>query len=34
MTGATAKCRDDPYSFSQHHRGTCSRHGGVAEWLS
>ncbi|WP_315902184.1 DUF3761 domain-containing protein [Serratia proteamaculans] len=32
--GATAKCRDDPYSFSQHHRGTCSRHGGVAEWLS
>lgn len=32
--GATAKCRDDSYSFSQHHRGTCSRHGGVAEWLS
>ncbi|HBC7422541.1 TPA: DUF3761 domain-containing protein [Serratia marcescens] len=32
--GATAKCRDDSYSFSQHRRGTCSRHGGVAEWLS
>jgi hypothetical protein len=30
--GATAKCRDGSYSFSQHHRGTCSRHGGVAEW--
>ncbi|MCK0552615.1 DUF3761 domain-containing protein [Pantoea ananatis] len=32
--GATAKCRDDSYSFSTHHRGTCSRHGGVSEWLS
>jgi hypothetical protein len=31
--GATAKCRDGSYSFSQHHRGTCSRHGGVSEWL-
>jgi hypothetical protein len=31
--GATAKCRDDSYSFSTHHRGTCSRHGGVSEWL-
>jgi hypothetical protein len=31
--GATAKCRDGSYSFSQHHRGTCSHHGGVAEWL-
>ncbi|WP_313682785.1 DUF3761 domain-containing protein [Pantoea sp.] len=31
--GATAKCRDGSYSFSTHHRGTCSRHGGVAEWL-
>ncbi|OIQ78755.1 hypothetical protein GALL_395370 [mine drainage metagenome] len=30
--GATAKCRDGEYSFSQHHRGTCSGHGGVAEW--
>ncbi|WP_097116870.1 DUF3761 domain-containing protein [Pantoea sp. GL120224-02] len=32
--GATARCRDGSYSFSTHHRGTCSRHGGVAEWLA
>ncbi|WP_425502794.1 DUF3761 domain-containing protein [Pinirhizobacter soli] len=32
-TGATAECRDGPYSFSQNHRGTCSRHGGVGVWL-
>jgi Protein of unknown function (DUF3761) len=31
--GATARCRDGTYSFSQHHRGTCSGHGGVADWL-
>jgi hypothetical protein len=31
--GATAKCRDGSYSFSQHHSGTCSRHGGVENWL-
>jgi len=31
--GASAKCRDGTYSFSQHRRGTCSRHGGVASWL-
>lgn len=31
--GATARCRDNTYSFSTHHRGTCSHHGGVAEWL-
>jgi len=31
--GATAKCRDGTYSFSLHHRGTCSRHGGVSDWL-
>ncbi len=31
--GATAKCRDGSYSFSQHHRGTCSHHGGVGTWL-
>jgi hypothetical protein len=31
-TGATAQCRDGTYSFSQHHSGTCSRHGGVASW--
>ncbi|MBV9773178.1 MAG: DUF3761 domain-containing protein [Gemmatimonadetes bacterium] len=31
--GASAHCRDDTYSFSAHRRGTCSHHGGVAEWL-
>lgn len=31
--GATAKCRDGSYSFSQNRRGTCSYHGGVAVWL-
>lgn len=31
--GATAKCGDGTYSFSQSRRGTCSRHGGVANWL-
>lgn len=31
--GATAKCGDGTYSFSQSRRGTCSRHGGVAQWL-
>jgi uncharacterized protein YgiM (DUF1202 family) len=30
--GTTARCRDGSYSFSQHRRGTCSHHGGVAEW--
>lgn len=29
--GASAKCRDGTFSFSQNHRGTCSHHGGVAE---
>jgi hypothetical protein len=32
--GATARCRDGSYSFSQSARGTCSWHGGVDEWLS
>lgn len=31
--GASALCGDGTYSFSQNRRGTCSRHGGVAEWL-
>jgi hypothetical protein len=31
--GASAQCRDGTYSFSQSRRGTCSRHGGVGEWL-
>ena len=31
--GATAQCGDGTYSFSQHHSGTCSHHGGVSQWL-
>jgi hypothetical protein len=31
--GASAQCRDGTYSFSHHRSGTCSHHGGVAEWL-
>jgi hypothetical protein len=31
--GATARCSDGEYSFSQHRQGTCSGHGGVAQWL-
>lgn len=31
--GASAICRDGEYSFSMHRSGTCSHHGGVAEWL-
>ena len=30
----TARCRDGSYSFSQHRSGTCSHHGGVAQWLT
>jgi hypothetical protein len=31
--GATALCRDGTYSYSKHHSGTCSHHGGVKRWL-
>jgi hypothetical protein len=31
--GATAICVDGTYSFSQTRSGTCSHHGGVAQWL-
>ncbi len=31
--GATAICNDGTYSFSANRRGTCSRHGGVRQWL-
>lgn len=31
--GATAKCVDGTYSFSQHAQGTCSGHGGIAQRL-
>ena len=27
---ASAQCQDGSQSFSRHHRGTCSGHGGVA----
>jgi Protein of unknown function (DUF3761) len=30
--GATAKCADGAYSFSRHRGGTCSSHGGVAQF--
>jgi Protein of unknown function (DUF3761) len=33
-TGATAKCKDGTYSKSKHHTGSCSHHGGVAEFLT
>jgi len=32
-SGATALCRDGTYSYSQHRQGTCSHHGGVAQWM-
>ncbi len=31
--GACAICGDGTFSFSRNRRGTCSHHGGVAEWL-
>jgi len=31
--GATAKCGDGTYSFSEHRQGTCSHHGGVSQWM-
>lgn len=31
-SGASAKCKDGTYSFSQNRRGTCSGHGGVNIW--
>jgi hypothetical protein len=30
----TAKCRDGSFSYSATRSGTCSGHGGVAEWLA
>lgn len=30
---ASAICRDGTYSYSRSRRGTCSHHGGVAQWL-
>jgi cytoskeletal protein RodZ len=31
--GASARCGDGTYSYSQSRSGTCSHHGGVATWL-
>ncbi|MEV5838574.1 DUF3761 domain-containing protein [Nocardia sp. NPDC052112] len=31
--GATARCADGTYSYSQTRSGTCSHHGGVTAWL-
>jgi len=28
----TAVCRDGSHSYSHHHAGTCSHHGGVDHW--
>ena len=30
---ATAKCKDDSYSFAKRHADACVHHGGVAEWM-
>jgi hypothetical protein len=30
----TALCKDGSSSYSQHHSGTCSGHGGVEKWLN
>ncbi|MGC6031597.1 DUF3761 domain-containing protein [Enterobacter kobei] len=32
--GATARCKDGSFSHSKQHSGSCSRHGGVAQWLA
>ena len=31
--GATARCSDGTYSYSEHASGTCSHHGGVRTWI-
>ena len=31
--GATGQCRDGTFSFAANHRGMCSSHGGVAQFL-
>lgn len=33
-SGATARCKDGSFSHSTQHSGSCSRHGGVAQWLA
>jgi Protein of unknown function (DUF3761) len=29
----TARCKDGSVSYSLHHSGSCSHHGGVSQWL-
>jgi hypothetical protein len=29
----TARCKDGSMSYSKQHSGSCSHHGGVAQWL-
>lgn len=31
--GATALCNDGTFSYSAHHQGSCSHHGGVAQFF-
>lgn len=33
LSQVRARCRDGFLSRSRHRQGTCSGHGGVAEWL-
>lgn len=33
-TGAIAQCKDGLYSHAAHRTGACSKHGGVAKWLT
>ncbi|HET7311304.1 MAG TPA: DUF3761 domain-containing protein [Mycobacteriales bacterium] len=33
-SGATARCVDGTLSYSAHRSGTCSHHGGVAQWIN
>lgn len=30
-SGWSAQCSDGSYSFSEHHQGTCSHHGGISD---
>jgi len=32
-SGATGRCGDGSYTFSQSSRGACSHHGGISEWF-
>lgn len=33
-TGATARCRNGSWSYSEHRNGTCSQEGGVDWWVN